>query len=171
VTGRRIPGAALPSLLALTAALAAGACAGLLPSPDLTDPSPTAGLFLDDDAGADADFGTTIDVANGSDLALTIVVNDAPILVVAAHTDGTVKPGLLPAKPWFVAARTVSGRVVVSFSVRKGQVIRTRAADGTTISSGAGSRADLSCGRIDVTVGMPMMGPVPGPGVPGDCAP
>ncbi len=34
-----------------------------------------------------------------------------------------------------------------------------------------GARVDLSCGRIDIWSGTPMMGPAPGPGVPGDCDP
>ena len=37
----------------------------------------------------------------------------------------------------------------------------------------AGARVDLTCGRLDVTVGTTMMGPPPpqNPGAPGDCDP
>jgi hypothetical protein len=34
---------------------------------------------------------------------------------------------------------------------------------------GDGNRVDLSCGRIDVWAGPPLLGPAPGPGTPGDC--
>jgi hypothetical protein len=43
--------------------------------------------------------------------------------------------------------------------------------NGVTSMSGAGARADLSCGRLDVWVGAPMLGPAPDGGVPGDCEP
>jgi len=32
-------------------------------------------------------------------------------------------------------------------------------------------RVDLSCGRLDIWSGPPLLGPAPGPGKPGDCAP
>ena len=32
-------------------------------------------------------------------------------------------------------------------------------------------RVDLSCGRLDIWSGPPLLGPPPGPGTPGDCTP
>jgi len=155
------PGSA--ALLAVTVLV--GACGGLLPTPDLTDPSPLAVPEVADD------FGSTIDVSNGTTLAVTIVVNGRAVEVVPAGTVGTVKPGLLPSKPWLVEARTASGRRLLGFVVQPGQVTRVARPDGGVEMAGAGSRADLSCGRLDVTVGPPMLGPAPGPGRPGDCVP
>jgi len=147
--------------LGLTVLLAG--CGGLLPTPDLSHPSPAA-------AGID-DIGFTIDVANGTKLAVTIVVNGTAVAVIEPGQGGTVKPGMLPPKPWAVEARSPSGRVLSRFNVVDGQVTRTVRADGGVEMSGAGARVDLSCGRLDVTVGPPMLGPAPGPGRPGDCEP
>jgi len=151
------------SIALLVIAIADAGCGGLLPTPDLTDPSP-AGI-----PAAVDDFGSTIDVSNGTTLAVTILVNGRAVVVVPAGRVGTVKPGLLPPKPWAVEARTASGLRLLAFVVGPGQVTRVARPDGGVELRGAGSRVDLSCGRLDVTVGPPMLGPAPGPGRPGDC--
>lgn len=122
-------------------------------------------------APGEAPFDAQIHVANGTELEVTIAVNGTAVGSAPAHTDATIGPEGLPAKPWSVDARSPSGRVLLSFTVVPGQVTRTTANDGTTTMSGAGNRADLSCGRLDVFVGLPMRGPAPGPGVAGDCEP
>ena len=61
--------------------------------------------------------------------------------------------------------------MLVELTVRPGDVWQQRNPDGSTTAQGAGARVDLSCGRIDITSGVFMSGPVPGPGVPGDCDP
>ena len=137
-------------------ALVAEGCAGLLPTPIGSPTEPP--------------FGTSIDVANGTTLTVEIWVNGSPAGSAPAGASIRVLPGDLPAQPWHVDARTIRGRILLEFDVRPGQVTRTSSGGVTTL-SGAGSRADLSCGRLDVTVGAPMLGPPPGPGSPGDCEP
>jgi len=79
--------------------------------------------------------------------------------------------GDLPPLPWYVEARSESGRVLVSMTVRPGDVFATMYPDGHGETRGAAVRADLSCGRLDVWSGPPMSGPAPGSGIPGDCLP
>ena len=137
-------------------AMAVAACGSLFPTPP---GSPT--------------FNAEIQVVNDTKLAVTIGVNGADLGVVPAHEATTIPSSALPAKPWSVEARSPSGRVLLAFTVQPGEVTRTTTPDGVTTMTGAGSRADLSCGRLDVTVGGPMMGPVhaPNAGAPGDCDP
>ena len=59
----------------------------------------------------------------------------------------------------------------MELTVSAGDVWSQQNADGSGESKGDGARVDLSCGRIDVWSGTPMMGPAPGPGAPGDCDP
>lgn len=118
-------------------------------------------------------FDAEIQVVNDTKLAVTIAVNGADLGVVPAHEVATVPPSALPAKPWLVEARSPSGRLLLTFTVQPGEVSRTTDPTGFTTMTGAGSRADLSCGRLDVTVGGPMLGPAPElhAGAPGDCNP
>ena len=135
-------------------ALLVAACGSLIPTPP----------------GSPA-FDADIDVVNDTRLDVTIVVNGTDRGVVSAFAATSIPAAALPAKPWVVEARSPSGRVLLTFIVAPGQVTTSTDERGVTTMVGAGSRADLSCGRLDVTVGAPMMGPPPGPGVPGDCAP
>ena len=118
-------------------------------------------------------FDTEIQVVNDTKLVVTIAVNGADLGVVPAHEAATIPSSVLPAKPWSVEARSPSGRVLLTFKVQPGAVTRTTDSNGATTMTGAGSRADLSCGRLDVTVGGPMLGPPPqpNPAAPGDCDP
>jgi hypothetical protein len=140
----------------LPIALLGAACGDFLPSPI--------------GAPTDPPFGSSIDVANGTTLTIEVWVNGVRVGSTPGRTDRRVLPDTLPAQPWHVEARTVTGRVLLQFEVQPGQVTQSTSGGVTTV-SGAGSRADLSCGRLDVTVGPPMLGPAPDPGVPGDCLP
>ena len=114
----------------------------------------------------------TLHVDNGTTMALTIVVNAQPVSLAAAQNVTAVPFATLPPLPWTVEARSVSGRVVLTLVVKPGSVVDIRNADGTGSHSAPGARVDLSCGRLDMYPGnSPMMGPPPGPGAPGDCAP
>jgi hypothetical protein len=137
-------------------ALVVAACGSLFPTPP----------------GSPA-FGSDIDVGNGTDLDVTILVNGSDVGVAPAHLNTTIPADRLPAKPWSVQAQTASGRSLLSFKVAPGEVFSTTGPGGDTTTSGAGSRVDLSCGRLDVTVGGPMLGPPPeaNPGASGDCDP
>ena len=114
----------------------------------------------------------TLHVANGTRLALSIVVNGQPVALAAAKDSKDIPVAALPALPWTVEARSVSGRVVLAFTVEPGSIVDDRNADGSRTHRAPGARADLSCGRLDMYPGStPMLGPAPGPGVAGDCEP
>jgi hypothetical protein len=144
------------ALLALLALLVAG-CGSLFPTMRSTRADGT-------------DY--TLHVVNGTDLALNVVVNGAPIGLVAAGGAGEFPEARLPALPWHVEARTVSGRQLVEMDVVDGSVIDVRNADGSSTQSAPFGRTDLSCGRLDLYVGRTSpLGPAPGLGQPGDCLP
>jgi len=114
-----------------------------------------------------------VEVANATDLDVTLVVNARIIRVVNAH-DRTADPitaDVLGPMPWTVEARTSTGRLLTSLVVHDGDVKYEDLGNGQRSAQGDGARVDLSCGRLDVWAGPPLMGPMPGPGAPGDCVP
>lgn len=113
-------------------------------------------------------------ISNGTDLPLVVTVtgsNFASETQIDAHASAEIDASRLPALPWTVEARTRTGRLLVTMVVLPGQVTRTTHPDGSVEVSGTLGRVDLSCGRLDIWAGAPALGPPPGPGVPGDCAP
>jgi hypothetical protein len=152
-------------LVALVAALAG---CSLMPPPTpgpAGDPPPGGAVVVPPDR-------MTLNVSNGSTLEVALVVNGT---VVDRFPPGggafDIPAAQLPPLPWSVEIRSPSGRVLISTTVHAGDVWRVDLGAGASQAKGAGNRVDLSCGRIDVWSGVPMAGPVPGPGVPGDCAP
>lgn len=115
--------------------------------------------------GVTPDDLMTLAVANGLSVPIDLTVNGTPLTRVPPHTSGNFNYELLRSLPWHVEAATVGGRTLLTLDVHSGDVRDT--ASGST---GDGARADLSCGRLDMYSGPPMAGPVPGPGVPGDCS-
>ncbi|HET9682190.1 MAG TPA: hypothetical protein VFP19_09140 [Candidatus Limnocylindrales bacterium] len=105
-----------------------------------------------------------LSVSNGTTIAVTILVNDVVL--------ETVKPGgyqdplsaTMPSLPWRIEARSASGRLLASLVVAT-----TTYVDSNT---GVGARAELSCGRLDLWSGPPMIGPMPPSpaGTAGDCS-
>jgi hypothetical protein len=114
-----------------------------------------------------------VEVANETDLDVTLVVNGRIIRVVKAHdrTPDPITADVLGPMPWTVEARSNSGRLLTSMVVHDGDVSYEDLGNGMRSARGDGARVDLSCGRLDVWAGPPMMGPAPLPGVPGDCVP
>jgi hypothetical protein len=108
----------------------------------------------------------SVSIANGTTLTVTLVVNDTPVATVQPGDDADIPASQLSSLPWNVEARSASGRVLVSLVVHDGDVVQSQ--DG---SKGDANRVDLSCGRIDIWSGPPLLGPAPGPGSPGDCVP
>ncbi len=113
-----------------------------------------------------------LSISNGTTLTVTLLVNATPA--------GTFPPGTgrdpipasdLPALPWQVEARSPSGRLLTSMTVHPGDVWETTEPNGEGKQKGDGVRVDLSCGRLDIWSGPPMIGPALGTGSPGDCAP
>jgi hypothetical protein len=105
-------------------------------------------------------------VSNGTTLLVTLVVNGSAQRAVPPGSEVRVPAAELPPLPWSIEARMESGRVLASLTVRAGDV-----ASGPGWSKGDGVRVDLSCGRLDVWSGPPLLGPMNGPGAPGDCDP
>jgi hypothetical protein len=141
----------------MVATIALAGCGSLFPSPRV-EPS------------AAVDY--TLHVSNGTTLALSVIVNGQSIGVAPAGINADYTVDQLPGLPWAVETRTVSGRLILQLDVQPGSVIDIRNADGSGSHSAPARRADLSCGRLDLYVGsIGMLGPAPGPGVPGDCVP
>ncbi len=110
-------------------------------------------------------------VQNGSTLTVTVVVNEAPVATLKPGDcmgcgDDAMLASHLPSLPWAVQVRSPGGRVLTTLTVHDGDVVYSAG-----FSKGDATRVDLSCGRIDVWSGPPLLGPAPGPGTPGDCAP
>ena len=77
----------------------------------------------------------------------------------------------LPSLPWSIETRSPSGRVLSRLTVDAGDVVYTTPdASGHSMSKGDAVRVDLSCGRLDVWSGPPLLGPmyVPDPSKPCD---
>jgi hypothetical protein len=150
--------------------LAMVACAGTAPSisppatVEVSAPMPTSLASVAPTPGATL---PPLSISNNTTLAVTFVVNGKLVATVAPGVQiDPVSSAELPPLPWAVEARSPSGRVLVSMRVHLGDV-----RIGENSASGDGARIDLSCGRLDIWVGPPMLGPMPGPGTPGDCAP
>jgi hypothetical protein len=110
-------------------------------------------------------------VGNGTTLDLTLWVNGTQVASVARDGGTTLGPDQLPPMPWTVEARTSSGRVIASFDAKASDLLPVVGVNSTswTIS---GDRVDLSCGQLVISAGsIPIVGPPPGTGTPGDCAP
>ncbi len=107
----------------------------------------------------------TLNVENGTTIAVTLVVNGKVIETVPAGGYEAPIKAQLPGLPWNVETRSPSGRVLSSMTVHAGDVWYTASA-----AKGDAVRVDLSCGRLDVWSGPPLLGPAPGPGRSGDCA-
>jgi hypothetical protein len=105
-------------------------------------------------------------VSNQTTLAVTVAVNGTVVRTIQPGTQDILAPKDLPPLPWAVEARAPSGRVLTSMTVRPGDVWET-----ANQMKGDAVRVDLSCGRLDMWSGPPLLGPAPGPGKPGDCAP
>jgi hypothetical protein len=112
-----------------------------------------------------------LELSNGTTIPVMLTVNSAPGLPIAAGQRADLGIADLGPLPWAAQVTTGSGRVLAETTVRAGDVWSQQSADGSSESKGVGARVDLSCGRIDIWSGAPMMGPAPGPGVPGDCDP
>jgi hypothetical protein len=107
-----------------------------------------------------------LSIENGSTLTVTLVVNGTVIETIAPGQRDDVPAQRLPSLPWNAQVLSPSGRELLKLTVNAGDVRLTE-----SFSVGPGVRIDLSCGRIDLWSGVPLLGPMPGPGTPGDCAP
>ena len=114
----------------------------------------------------------TLSIENGTTIPVLLVVNGSTIETLQPQQAETGIPASrLPPLPWAAEVRTTSGRQLLAMTVHAGDVVQINGSDGGGSSQGDGARVDLSCGRIDLWSGPPMLGPAPGPGTPGDCDP
>jgi hypothetical protein len=162
--------------IALLCALLAGcATPGPVPTPtgaSAASPGVAALLSASDLLGTVPARAMSLSIQNGTSLTVTLVVNNVPVATLApgacigCSLDDAISASRLPPLPWQVEARSPTGRVLVSMTVRQGDVIKM---NNSWI--GDADRVDLSCGRLDIWSGTPLLGPSPGSGLPGDCAP
>lgn len=112
----------------------------------------------------------TLSIANYTTISVTLVVDGKVIETVPAGGYEDPIKADLPGLPWNVETRSPSGRVLSSMTVHAGDVWQTTEPNGNAGAKGDAVRVDLSCGRVDVWSGPPLLGPPPGPGQSGDCA-
>jgi hypothetical protein len=157
--------AGLAALAFLAIALTIAGCS-LLPSPTPAGPTPPPGAIVVPPERM------TLSLSNGTTLPVSLVVNGTDVAVIQPQDGINEMPAAqLPPLPWTVEIRSPSGRVLVSAAIHAGDIWQLHDTDGSTEAMSAGARVDLSCGRIDVWSGLQPIGPAPGPGMPGDCAP
>jgi hypothetical protein len=108
----------------------------------------------------------TISVLNATSKQLVLVVNGSFVRDLPPGGQIDVAASQLPTLPWTAEVRLVTGRTLVSLIVHAGDVVL----EGTS-QKGDAARVDLSCGRIDLWSGPPLLGPPAGGGTNGDCAP
>lgn len=107
-----------------------------------------------------------LEIGNATTISVAVAVNGPVVRVVPPRSQVRAPAGALPPLPWTIETRTTGGRVLSSLTVRAGDVWR----HGDQW-KGDAVRADLSCGRLDVWVGPPILGPVAVPGRDGGCDP
>ncbi len=153
----------------LVVGLLVGACG----SPSATTPVPAVSLDPSGGiVGVVPPDSMSLAVNNSSTLTVSLVVNKMLIASLDPGTclgctdDSAVPASLLPPLPWQAEVHAPSGRVLLSLTVNAGDVEYE-----SNSSKGDANRVDLSCGRIDLWSGPPLVGPPPGPGSSGDCRP
>ena len=110
-------------------------------------------------------------VSNGTTLKLAVAIN--------GESRGTSEPGTTDlfdpsglAEPWNVTLTTSSGRQILEMTYRLSDIGTSAGGTNPEPGMGVGQRLDLSCGRLDVYVGGPILGGTALPIFsPGDCDP
>jgi hypothetical protein len=100
-----------------------------------------------------------LSIGNWTTIPVTLVVNGAVVETVPAGGYEDPIKGDLPKLPWDVEVRSPSGRVLSSMTVHAGDYWATSMPDGGGAARGDAVRVDLSCGRVDLWYGTPMLGP------------
>ena len=130
------------ALALVTAGFAAGCQPGVSPTPSVASLPP-------------------LSISNGTSIPVTLVVNGSVVETVAPGDRQDPITASLPERPWTIETRSPSGRVLSTLTVS--------ATDHISNTSGRAVRVDLSCGRLDVWSGPPLLGPMFSPGPTGDC--
>jgi hypothetical protein len=111
-----------------------------------------------------------LSVANFTTIPVSLVVNGKVIETIPPGGSEDPIRADLPPLPWTVETRSPSGRLLSTMTVHAGDFWQTADSSGNGEAKGDAVRVDLSCGRLDVWYGTPMLGPVFSPGPSGDCA-
>lgn len=108
-----------------------------------------------------------VHISNGTTLALKVMVNGQD-----AGSGSVIDARLYGDGPWTVIVSTARGRELTRMDFDAASAYHTMGSYPHT-ASGPARRVDLSCGRLDIWVGVPLMGPPPMPsGYPAhDCDP
>ena len=115
--------------------------------------------------------GVKLIISNGTTIAVTRVVNGSVVETVPPGSYEDPIKGSLPAMPWNVEVRSPSGRVMTTLDVHEGDYSTTSLPNDGMQEKGVARRLDLSCGRLDLWYGPPVLGPMYlGSFAPGDCA-
>jgi hypothetical protein len=85
-----------------------------------------------------------LSIQNGTTIVVTLVVNGTVLETVGPGVLQDRVPERMPSLPWRIEARSPSGRLLTSLTITASTYV-----DANT---GAGARADLSCGRLDPMV-------------------
>jgi hypothetical protein len=158
----------VPKRSAVVVVLVLGAMSGCVGPGGSNPPSPLSSLSSSQTTPTIANY--TLSIANYTTIAVTLVVNGQVVETVPAGGYEDPIRADLPGLPWKVETRSPSGRVLSSMTVHAGDVWQTTEPNGNGGAKGDAVRVDLSCGRLDVWSGPPLLGPAPGPGQSGDCA-
>lgn len=118
-----------------------------------------------DRPGVVPDSAMTLELNNGTTVPVALVVSGLSVMRVEPHTQVRLTAHELPSLPWHARVNLLTGRMLLELTVNSGDV----RFEGS-VQLGAAARVDLSCGRIDLWSGTPLLGPPPGRGQPGDCA-
>jgi len=112
-----------------------------------------------------------LEMNNGTTIVVVLSVNGGVGREFAPGSVANLGITELGPLPWRAKVSTIHARKLLDLTVNAGDITVTNEGGGSTSAKGDGARVDLSCGRIDLWSGTPMLGPAPGPGTPGDCDP
>jgi len=96
-----------------------------------------------------------VHVSNQTPLTLMVHINADEAAVSQPYSEMDVDPSTY-AEPWHVTVTTGSGRQLIDLTYQASDVAYTE-----NSAHGRAQRVDLSCGRLDVYAGPPMLGPAP----------
>ena len=117
-----------------------------------------------------ADPRYELHVENGTTVPVSIVINGRTLAQVKGQSSTVVSLAREPPGTVAIQAQLPDGRPAISFVIDPA-TLSSETVGSVTDVVGAAHRADLSCGRLDLWLLTPLLGPPPGPGAAGDCGP
>ncbi len=110
-------------------------------------------------------------IVNTTTLTLTVAINGQLVGAAEPGQAASFDTGSYP-EPWVITLATESGRVIAGLTYRLSDIGTSFGGTNPDPGMGTGKRLDLSCGRLDVYVGGPILGGTFVPSSsPGDCDP